>query len=134
MNEMLARPTAASATRVLVVDDDPDILGFIRVMLRRAGFDVILAENGREALRMFAMHRPVAVVTDLHMPEEDGFELIADLHRLAPEVPIVAVTGEGRFEEVTGQAAKHLGADEVLRKPFRSTELVAALRRVLRSS
>jgi DNA-binding response OmpR family regulator len=134
MNESSARPVAASATRVLIVDDNPYILGFLSVMLARAGFDVLTAENGREALRQFAAHHPAVVVTDLHMPEENGFELIADLQRLAPEVPIVAVTGEGCFDEaVSGQAAGCIGADLVLGKPFGSQELIAALRRVLAS-
>jgi DNA-binding response OmpR family regulator len=134
MNESFARPAAAAATRVLVVDDNPAILGFLRVMLVRAGFDVVTAENGREALRRFAAHRPAVVVTDLHMPEENGFELIADLRRLAPDVAIVAVTGECCFHEaVSGQAAGEIGADVILGKPFTSKDLIAVLRRVLPS-
>jgi CheY-like chemotaxis protein len=71
-------------------------------------------------------------MTDLHMPEEDGFELIADLVRLAPDVPIVVVTGEGWFDEdVPGQTTGHRGADLVLSKPFGSEELIAALETVL---
>jgi len=130
MNEMLA-PHAAPATRVLVVDDDPGILGFLRLMLGRAGYDVVIAESGREAMRKFAAYHPVAVVTDLHMPEADGFDLIADIHRLAPSVPIVVVTGEGRLGEPMGYDVTSLGACEVLRKPFRSKELIAVLQRVL---
>ena len=84
-----------------------------------------------DAVRLFYEHKPDVVVTDLCMPGQDGLDLIAELQRHAPRVPIIAVSGGGAGGGLTLEAARNLGADDVLRKPFGSKDVVAAIRKAL---
>jgi two-component system response regulator AtoC len=116
--------------RVLVVDDDPDLRAFVRLALEAAGYDVEVAANGREALQFFADNPPDVVVTDIFMPEMDGFELIMKLKGYEPRVPIIAISGGGRFRDPSiARPAIALGAVEMLVKPFDRSAIVAAVRR-----
>jgi CheY-like chemotaxis protein len=118
--------------RILVVDDDEQLRLLARIVLEGQGFDVVEAGNGREALHAFAEQAADVVVTDLYMPEEDGLELIQEIRRYIPRVPIVATSGGGRYQDLSAlHAAGVLGADEVLEKPFSVENLVSAVRRCL---
>jgi CheY-like chemotaxis protein len=117
---------------VLIVDDDELMRAVLRKVLERKGFDVVDAENGIRALRLFDTQGVDVVVTDIFMPDEDGLELIQDLLRRKPKLPIVAISGGGSHH-VTSllTVASALGAGAVLPKPFRSSDLIAALQGVL---
>jgi len=116
----------------LVIDDDPRIRKLIEVGLRKQGFIVFTAENGRPGLKLFAQHQPDLVISDILMPEVEGIETIMTL-KGAPNAPkIIAISGGGRL---AGREflkwAKHLGADEVMAKPFRLSALVATAQALL---
>jgi len=106
---------------VLVVDDEPTLRRLMRRALAEIGLDVVEAANGLEALERLQTHEVVAVVSDVRMPLMNGLELVEQLQRQAPDVPIVLVSGS---EEVRTRAgAQALGAFDFLAKPFDLFEL-----------
>jgi two-component system KDP operon response regulator KdpE len=116
-------------TRILVVDDEPQILRALRINLKSRAYDVETAANGVQALAAAARHLPDAVVLDLGLPDMDGTEVILGL-RGWTSVPIVVLSGRsGPTEKV---AALDAGADDYVTKPFAMEELLARLRAVLR--
>ena len=119
-------PIPANAPAILVVDDDKLVRHTLRQMLEHAGFTVILAAGGRQALRTFQERPIAAVVTDIMMPAMDGLRLIRELLTLQPSAGIVAISGAEKRLEV----ARQVGAKAVLRKPIELTELVQAVRLV----
>jgi CheY-like chemotaxis protein len=132
MNRSANDPVGQRRQRILVVDDDEQLRLLARVVLEGQGFEVVEAGNGREALNLFAEQAADVVVTDLYMPEEDGLELIQEIRRYIPRVPIVATSGGGRYQDLSAlHAAGVLGADEVLEKPFSVENLVSAVRRCI---
>ncbi len=116
-------------TRVLVVDDEPQILRALAVNLRARDFEVDLAATGAEALQRAAAARPDAVLLDLGLPDIDGLDVIDGL-RGWTEIPIIVLTVRGR--EVDKVDALDRGADDYLTKPFGMNELLARLRAALR--
>jgi two-component system KDP operon response regulator KdpE len=115
--------------RVLVVDDDPQILRALRINLTAHGYDVLLAANGGAALRAAADGRPDVVVLDLGLPDMDGTDVIAGL-RGWTSVPIIVLTARtGGAETVRALDA---GADDYVTKPFGMAELLARLRAAVR--
>lgn len=117
------------AYKVLVVDDEPDLIGTVRAYLQESGFEVMMASNGRDALFIARQERPDLVVMDLMMPEMDGWEA-SRLIRHESKVPIIMLTA--RVDDVDKIAALEMGADDYLTKPFNPRELVARVRAVLR--
>ncbi|HXM53948.1 MAG TPA: response regulator transcription factor [Candidatus Dormibacteraeota bacterium] len=117
------------ARTILVVDDDPKIVALVRAYLVNAGYDVVTARDGRQALEVAAACRPALVVLDLMLPEVDGMEVTRRL-REAGDVPIVMLTARG----ATADRVRGLrqGADDYLPKPFAPSELVARVETVLR--
>jgi DNA-binding response OmpR family regulator len=116
-------------TRVLIVDDEPAIVRLVRDYLERAGFEVLTASNGEEALQVFARNRPGLVILDLTLPNMDGLD-VARAMRRAGDVPIIMLTA--RTEEADRVAGLELGADDYVTKPFSAREIVARVRAVLR--
>jgi DNA-binding response OmpR family regulator len=115
--------------RVLVVDDDPDIRGLLAELLRRAGHEVVEAENGRVGLRVFHASSPDLVVLDVSMPELDGWQTLERIRDLS-DVPVIMLTARGaELERVRGLQA---GADDYMVKPFGRQELVARVQALLR--
>ena len=118
-------------TRVLVVDDTPDILGFIRAGLERAGYVVDLADNGREALARQREQACDVLITDIFMPEAEGLETIDRFRAEFPATRIIAMSGgRPRLQDYLG-VARAIGADAALPKPFGIDELLRTLRKVL---
>jgi two-component system KDP operon response regulator KdpE len=115
--------------RVLVVDDEPQILRFLRASLGASGFDVIEAETGAEALKRAAADAPEIVVLDLGLPDMDGKDVIKSLREWS-EVPIIVLSARAREAEKI--EALDLGADDYVNKPFGIGELLARLRAALR--
>ena len=114
---------------VLVVDDAPDIVRLVRDYLEHAGFSVLTAANGPEALRTARSQRPDLIVLDLGLPGRDGLDVTRELRRESG-VPIVMLTA--RSDESDKIVGLELGADDYVTKPFSAKELVARVRAVLR--
>jgi two-component system KDP operon response regulator KdpE len=116
-------------TRVLVVDDEPQILRALRINLRARHYEVFTAATGAQALAVAAHHPPDLVILDLGLPDLDGVEVIAGL-RGWTAAPIVVLSG--RSDSADKVDALDAGADDYLTKPFGVDELLARLRAVLR--
>jgi DNA-binding response OmpR family regulator len=114
---------------ILVVDDEPKIVQLARDYLEHAGFGVVTARDGREAIQAVRQHRPDLVVLDLGLPEVDGLDVTRTLRRDS-NLPIVMLTA--RDDEVDKLLGLELGADDYLTKPFSPRELVARVKAVLR--
>jgi DNA-binding response OmpR family regulator len=121
----------SSATRILVVEDDPNILRQIEFNLQSHGFSVTTATTGVEALRQMMLEKPDLLITDVMMPEMDGYELVACLRADAnlSEVPVIMLTA--RTEERDMVQGYTSGTDLYLTKPFNPTELIAFVQRIL---
>ena len=119
-------------TRILVVEDDPDIVELIARYLDKAGFAVDRAADGREALQMIAAKTPALIVLDLMLPQVDGLEVCRRLRadEKTAAVPVIMLTA--RAEESERIVGLELGADDYLSKPFSPNELVARVRALLR--
>jgi two-component system KDP operon response regulator KdpE len=118
-----------SARRILVCDDEPQILRALKVVLREAGFEAIPAETGEEALDRAAVRPPDAAIIDLVLPDIDGIEVCRRLREWS-EMPILVLSAVGEEEEKV--RALEAGADDYVTKPFGSRELVARLQAALR--
>jgi two-component system, OmpR family, KDP operon response regulator KdpE len=116
-------------SRVLVVDDEPQIVRALVVNLRARGYDVLVARDGRSALRLATEHSPDLVVLDLGLPDIEGTGVIVGL-RGWTTVPIIMLTG--RTEQIQKIAALDAGADDYVTKPFGIEELFARMRAVTR--
>ncbi len=115
--------------RIVYVEDDEDLRDIVMMSLEQVGFDVFGAENGKIGRRVVADENPDLVITDLNMPEEDGFSLIRHLVTACPGMPIVAVTaGDGSGQDSARDAlaaeAVEAGARASLVKPFRLQHLL----------
>jgi two-component system KDP operon response regulator KdpE len=115
--------------RVLVVDDEPRMIGFIRMNLQLEGFQVLEAHNGIEALDMVRKHIPDLILLDIMMPRLDGFETLRMLREFS-NVPVIMLTAKG--EEDDKVKGLELGADDYVTKPFGARELVSRVKAVLR--
>ncbi len=115
--------------RVLVCDDESQILRALRVILREAGFEALPAETGEEALDVAAVQRPEAAIVDLVLPDIDGVEVCRRLREWS-EMPIIVLSAVG--EEDAKVRALSAGADDYVTKPFGPRELIARLEAVLR--
>jgi two-component system KDP operon response regulator KdpE len=116
-------------TRVLIVDDEPQILRALRINLTARQYEVIVAGDGAQALRVATEAHPDLVVLDLGLPDMDGVDVIRSLRGWTP-VPIVVLSGRGDSAEKVG--ALDDGADDYLTKPFSVDELLARIRAVTR--
>ena len=117
--------------RVLVVDDEPNIVMSLEFLMRRAGFEVAVARKGREALEALDGTPPDLLLLDVMMPEFDGYE-VCERIRARPEwnaTKIVMLTARGR--EVERERGLSLGADAYVTKPFSTRDLVEQVKRML---
>ena len=119
----------APRRRVLVVDDEPQIVRALKVVLREAGFEAVPAETAAEALDLAAVRPPEAAIIDLVLPDQDGIELTARLREWT-DMPIMVLSAVG--EESQKVRALEAGADDYVTKPFGARELVARLQAQLR--
>ncbi|MGA3361017.1 MAG: response regulator transcription factor [Solirubrobacteraceae bacterium] len=118
--------------RVLVVDDEPNIVDVISMALRFEGFDVDSAGTGADAIAAVAARRPQLLVLDVMLPDIDGFEVARRLSAARAEVPIIFLTARDSTEDVVHGLT--LGGDDYVTKPFSLEELVARIRTILRRS
>ena len=117
--------------RVLVADDDPDILSLVAYRLERSGYEVITATDGADALRLVLAHRPDLVVLDVMMPRIDGYGVTRAIraHALTERTPVLLLTA--RVQEADVARGFEAGADDYVKKPFSPQELRARVHAVL---
>src|SRR3990172_9955356 len=111
--------------KVLVVDDEPQILEVVAKYLTRDGFQVVMARDGEAALSAFNANKPDLVVLDLMLPKVDGLEVFKRLRTLSA-VPVIMLTAKG--EETDRIVGLELGADDYITKPFSPRELSARVK------
>lgn len=128
----LAVEGTGMAQRVLIVDDDPAIIKFVRGYLEQAGFAVLTAADGERALQIVRHERPDLVVLDVMLPGRDGWEVTRSIRADAAlgATPIILLTA--RVEQTDTIVGLELGADDYITKPFNAHELVARVRALLR--
>ncbi len=117
--------------RVLIADDEPNIVASLEFLMEQAGFEVKLAANGQEALELVASFRPDLVLLDVMMPVKNGYEVCQSLKSdpATRGVKVVMLSAKGRDVEVA--KGLELGADAYVTKPFSTRDLVAQIRDML---
>jgi two-component system OmpR family response regulator len=124
------RRDSTAEARLLVVDDEPNILELLATSLRFAGFEVVTATDGRDALAEARRYRPDLVVLDVMMPDMDGFTVVRRMRGEGSTAPVLFLTARDATEDkVTGLT---VGGDDYVTKPFSLEEIVARIRAVLR--
>ncbi|MFT7246269.1 MAG: DNA-binding NtrC family response regulator [Candidatus Azotimanducaceae bacterium] len=120
---------------ILVIDDEKDILQLITTMLTAEGYEVVAAEDGQRGLQLLQDFDDIEIViTDLIMPNKEGIETIMDMHKIRPELKVLAMSGGGRGGISTYlSTAKNIGAAATLAKPFRKQELLDAVSGLINS-
>ena len=118
-----------SLFKILVVDDEESIREFFEIMLKREGYQVLTAANGREALETLKKSQADLVISDIQMPELSGMELLAALKDTDSEIPVIMITAFGSTE--TAVEAMKLGAYDYLQKPFKIDEVKIVIRQAL---
>lgn len=119
-------------SRILVVDDDPEIRSTLKKLLELAGHQVVVAADGRAAEAALSGGDFQLMITDIVMPDQDGIEVIKVTRAAHPELPIIAISGGGRLR--TGnylRLAQAMGAARSFEKPFDFQELAAAVEELL---
>jgi DNA-binding response OmpR family regulator len=115
--------------RILVVDDETAVTDLLAYNLRKAGYETLLAADGREALRLARQSNPDLILLDLMLPEVDGLDVCRELRKTS-EMPVIMLTARG--EEIDRVVGLELGADDYICKPFSMRELLARIKAVLR--
>jgi CheY-like chemotaxis protein len=124
-------PIQGSGELILVVDDEPNILGITKMILEKHNYKVLPANDGPEALAIFAQQMPSirAVLTDISMPYMDGAALARALRKMKPDLPVIASTGQG--EPLGAAEFQALGVKNFLTKPYNTAELLATVHETL---
>ena len=122
-------------TRILIIEDDELLRTTLTRQLQRAGHEVLVAESGVDGVRIALSESPDVVLTDLVMPEKEGFETLRELKSKRPELPVFVMTGgiRGASADNFLLVAKKLGAAAVLRKPFAVETLIDLLPSAVRA-
>ncbi len=128
---LIKAPHEVAPLKVLIADDDADLLDILAFSLRREGFEVVSARDGREALAQVAAEQPDLVVLDVTMPHVDGFEVCRRL-RISSSVPIIMLTARDEDENIV--QGLDLGADDYVTKPYSPRELIARVKALARRS
>jgi two-component system OmpR family response regulator len=126
----VGHPGAVSEARLLVVEDEPSILELLSGSLRYAGFDILTATGGTQAVQAALQHRPDLIVLDVMLPDMDGFDVVRRLRGGGARIPVLFLTARDATEDkVRGLT---LGGDDYVTKPFSLEEVIARIRAVLR--
>ena len=121
--------TEIMSHRILLVDDEPDILEFVKYTLVKEGYEVFTAQNGAEALKAAAQHRPHLILLDMMMPVMDGITATSKIREFS-NAPIILLTAKS--EDTDKVLGLNMGADDYVTKPFNPVELLARVRSQLR--
>ncbi len=122
-------------TRILIIDDNPDILQLYSRILRQAGYEVVEASNGKIGTMLYRENPTDLVITDIVMPEKEGIETIRELRKDYPDAKIIAISGGGNAMSSSTclLLAERLGAQRTLTKPIRIAELLEIVAEVVAS-
>ncbi len=121
--------------RILVIDDDDQVRELLRQMMEHAGHEAVVAADGQIGMRMHREQPADIIVTDIIMPEKDGWEAIVELRKEFPDVKIIAISGGARLGPYSYLAiAKRFGAQRVFAKPLEKAELLRAIEELLAAS
>jgi two-component system OmpR family response regulator len=121
-----------SPIKVLVVDDEPALSELVSMVLRYEGWDVATAADGAAGIRQAAAMNPDVVVLDLMLPDMSGLDVLQELHRIRPELPVLLLTAKDSMEDrIAGLAA---GGDDYVTKPFSVEEMILRLRALVKRS
>ena len=127
-----------SVARILIIDDDLQVLEMLGEMIEQLGYEPIMAHDGAAGIRMFRQSPVDLVITDIFMPEKEGISTIMELRKERPTLPIIALSGGGRFGDTDLTAkmdflevAERVGASAKLRKPVDFEELAETISRLL---
>lgn len=120
----------AMTKRVLLAEDEPNIVESLTFLLDRAGFEVAVETDGRQALDAALTNVPDVLILDVMLPELDGYEVLRQLRadRRAEKLPVVMLTAKGQRED--RETALECGADMFITKPFANSEIIAAVERL----
>ena len=118
--------------RILVVEDDPQLQLLYRSVLERAGFSVITALNGEDALKKLEATRIELIITDIMMPKMDGYDLVGSLRNARFDMPVLMITAKADFEDK--KRGFKLGADDYMTKPIDVNEMILRVEALLRRS
>lgn len=122
-----------STKKVLVVDDEPDTLELVKLVLESGGFEAILANNGKEALDQIATVRPDLVLLDIMMPDMDGWDVFRKMKERDPGIPIAILTAKAQnIDKLLGLHV--LKADDYITKPFGKNELISKVKKLTEST
>lgn len=115
--------------KILVVDDEKNICELLRLYIEKEGFDVVIANNGKEALTLFEKENPDLIILDIMLPIFDGWQVCREIRKRS-QCPIIMLTAKNEvFDKVLGL---ELGADDYIVKPFEAKEVIARIKAVLR--
>ena len=117
--------------RILIVEDDEELRLVLTRALARAGYQVIEAKSGVEALKLLRVEPPDVVLTDIVLPDEDGIGLIMKIRTGYPDIPVLAMSGGVANSALYLDIARKLGARSILAKPFRAEQVLQALEEIL---
>lgn len=118
--------------RILVTDDDVVIRTFLRSLLKKAGYEVSEAPDGKKAMRLCRDAPPDLVILDLIMPEQEGIETLMELRRHFPDIKVISISGGIKGNaDVLLTAAKDLGASSVFKKPLCAEDILGAVEEIL---
>jgi CheY-like chemotaxis protein len=112
---------------VLIIDDDPAVRDSLAAVIEAFGFRTRTAGNGLEGLAAIKIEAPSAIITDLHMPDMDGFEVLSALHHAGPDIPVIAISGGVAKGYDFLSAARKMGAAATFQKPLPVFEMIDAL-------
>jgi CheY-like chemotaxis protein len=114
--------------KILILDDEPSILLMLKKLLEKAGYEIEVALNGKEGMKLFEINKPDLLITDIIMPEKEGLETIFELRRNYPDLKIIAISGGGRIgPDGYLPGAKLLGANAVFTKPIVPKDFLQAV-------
>ena len=117
--------------KVLVVDDDVDVLNLLENWLKNESYDVKRASSGLEAMNLVNIYQPDIVITDLYMEGMDGMELLTELHADDPLLPVIMLSGQAQIPDAV--KAMHLGTSAFLTKPINQQEFIETVKRIIPS-
>ncbi|MGY6629639.1 MAG: response regulator transcription factor [Wenzhouxiangella sp.] len=117
------------STKILIADDEPNIVISLEYLMKREGFEVSVARDGAEALSMMAADVPDLLLLDAMMPNTDGFEVLQALQGRPERPKVIMLTAKGRESDI--EKGRALGADDYVVKPFSTAELVERVRKLL---
>lgn len=115
--------------KILIVDDEPNILLSLEFLFKKEGYQVLIARDGQEALDIIEKQVPELIILDIMMPKVDGHQVCSHVKRHHPGTRVIFLTAKGKMKDI--QKGLDLGADLYLTKPFSTKEIIAQVKSIL---